>query len=244
MDTLTQTFDERLQEIDAYLDLLDALERQVHDGLPRIGGAAITAQQQKILYSAVYLQLYNLVEATMTWCLEAVCRAAAKDGRWYPSDLTPEVRKEWVRTKARTHVNLTADKRLKATMELSEHLIKPLPISSWSIERRNSGSWDDLLIEDMIAGLGFTLQLSQDVIRGVKRRVRDDKGALSLIRDLRNSLAHGSLSFTECGDNVTAAELRQIKESTGSYLRAIIRSFCDHIGDYKFVVAARRPEAV
>jgi len=38
VDTLTETFEERLQEIDAYLDLLDALERQVHDGPPRIGG--------------------------------------------------------------------------------------------------------------------------------------------------------------------------------------------------------------
>ena len=54
MDTLAETFEERLQEIDAYLDLLDALERQVHDGPPKIGGGRITAQQQKILYSAVY----------------------------------------------------------------------------------------------------------------------------------------------------------------------------------------------
>ena len=112
MDTLTETFEERLQEIDAYLDLLDALERQVHDGPPKIGGGTITAQQQKILYSAVYLQLYNLVEATVTWCLDAVCTAAADNGRWLPGDLTSELRREWIRTKARTHVNLTEDNRL------------------------------------------------------------------------------------------------------------------------------------
>ena len=60
MDQLTQIFEGALQEIEAYLDLLEALERQVREGPPRIGGAAITTQQQKILYSSVYLQLCDL----------------------------------------------------------------------------------------------------------------------------------------------------------------------------------------
>ena len=111
MDTLTLAFEERLLELDAYLDLLDALERQTQHGPPVIGGGPVTAQQQKILYSAVYLQLYNLVEATVTWCLEAVCAAAAKDGRWCPSDLSAELRREWVRTTAQTHAGLNDENR-------------------------------------------------------------------------------------------------------------------------------------
>ena len=110
VDSLTEVFEERFQEIDAYLNLLDALERQAHAGPPMIGGGLITVQQQKILYSAVYLQLYNLVEATVTWCLDAVCAAAAQDGRWLPSDLSEELRREWVRTTAQTHAGLNADR--------------------------------------------------------------------------------------------------------------------------------------
>lgn len=243
MDTLTETFEERLQEIDAYLDLLDALERQVHDGPPKIGGGTITAQQQKILYSAVYLQLYNLVEATVTWCLDAVCTAAADNGRWLPGDLTSELRREWIRTKARTHVNLTEDNRLAATIEFCEHLIQSLPVSAWKIDRRSAGSWDDLLIEEMTERIGCRVRLSQEVRTGIKRKIRDDKSALALVRDFRNRLAHGSLSFTECGEGVTAAELRQMKESTGNYLRGIVDSFCDYIATYEFITPARRPVA-
>lgn len=88
---LNGAFEDRLQEIDAYLTLMDALERQIQVGPPRIGGELITAQQQKILYSSVYLQLYNLVEATATWCVEAVASAAADGGRWRPNDLTIEL---------------------------------------------------------------------------------------------------------------------------------------------------------
>ena len=73
-DKLRDDFEERLQEIETYLDLLDMLEKQVRLGPPMMGESTISAQQQKILYSSVYLQLYNLVEATVHWCLKAVDR--------------------------------------------------------------------------------------------------------------------------------------------------------------------------
>ena len=67
MATLEQSFEDRRQEIEAYLALLEVLDREVQSGRPpTIGETAITARQQRILYSAVYLQLYNLVEATVT----------------------------------------------------------------------------------------------------------------------------------------------------------------------------------
>ena len=58
-DPLLEAFEERLQEIDAYLDLLDAIQHQAQTGPPKIGDVTITTQQQRILYSSVYLQLYN-----------------------------------------------------------------------------------------------------------------------------------------------------------------------------------------
>lgn len=243
MDALVETFEERLQEINAYLDLLDAVERQVQEGAPNMGTDKITVQQQRIMYSAVYLQLYNLVEATVTWCLEAVCEAASENARWVPGDLISELRREWIRTKARTHVELNGENRLAATIEFCEHLIQALPVSGWQIERRSAGSWDDLLIEDMTARIGCRIQLSQAVRTGIKRKIRDDKSALALIRDFRNRLAHGSLSFTECGEGVTAKELREIKNSTGNYLREIVDSFCRYIATFEFITPARRPAA-
>ena len=93
----------------------------------------------------------------------------------------------------------------------------------------------------MTERIGCRVQLSQEVFTGIKRKIRDDKSALALVRDFRNRLAHGSLSFTECGEGVTAAELRQMKESTGSYLREIVGAFRDFISTYEFLSPARRP---
>lgn len=241
MDLLTETFEDRLQEIETYLDLLDALERQVQERSPTVGGVPITAQQQKILYSSVYLQLYNLVEATVTWCVDAVCAAAAKDARWRPGDLSMDLRREWVKHTARTHIDLNHEHRLDSAVAMCDSLIQALPVLAWTVERGGGGNWDEEEIKTIARRLGLELTISPEVYLGVKRRIRDDKGSLVLVKDLRNRLAHGSLSFAECGDGVTAFDLRDLKNRTASYLREVVAAFRAHIEGHGFLVQSRRP---
>jgi hypothetical protein len=236
-----QAFEERLQEIDAYLDLLEALERQVRRGPPTIGGAPITARQQKILYSSVYLQLYNLVEATATWCIDAVTEAAAKGARWRPADLASPLRREWVRTTARTHTDLNCDHRLEAAVGLCDTLLKSTPISQWGIEKGGGGNWDDNALEAITERIGCDLNISAQVKTAAKRRIRDDKGSLGLVKHLRNRLAHGNLSFEECGDGVTVVDLKDIRQRTADYLREVIVSFQKYIDELLFISLDCRP---
>src|ERR1700759_1669280 len=99
---LDTAFKDRLSEIEAYLSFLEGVEIEAQSGPPRLGadGALITTQQQRILYSGVFLQLYNLVESTVVRCLDAVTQAAIASGTWSPGDLTTELRKEWIRVMA------------------------------------------------------------------------------------------------------------------------------------------------
>jgi hypothetical protein len=242
MASLDAAFDERLKEIDSYLDLLDALERQVQIGPPNIGGAPITVQQQKVLYSSVYLQLYNLVEATVTWCIDAIAAATA-DGRWQPADLTAELRREWIRSTARTHVDLSYDNRLSASVEVCERFIQARPVRNWIIAKGGGGNWDDLEIEGIAERLGFQLRsrITPAAFSGIKRHIRDDKGALELIKDLRNKLAHGNMSFEECGEGATVSQLRDIKERSALYLREVVSVFTTFIDTHEFLLPARRP---
>lgn len=236
-----QPFDDRLQEIDAYLVLLESLERQVQMGPPTIGGSPITAQQQKILYSSVYLQLYNLVEATATWCVNAVAQASAEESRWRPSDLRDELRREWVRTTAKTHINLNFDNRLNTSVEFCDHLLNALPIVEWVVEKGGGGNWDDNELEAITDRLGCELRITREIEIAAKRRIRDDKGALGLVKYLRNRLAHGTISFEECGDGVTVLDLKDLRERIANYLRAVIISFNRYLDDYLFIIPERRP---
>jgi MAE_28990/MAE_18760-like HEPN len=246
MNNFSQAFEDRLQEIEAYLNLLEGLEQQVQEGPPQFGksGATITVQQQRILYSSIYLQLYNLVESTITRCLEAVCESVTSRST-HPGHLSDSLRREWVRFIARTHTELNYENRLKSALELCDHFIQTLPISNFEIEKGAGGNWDDDTIDRIICTrLGFDLRISPDVYRGVKRPFRNDKGTLEFIKHLRNELAHGSLSFAECGEGVTVSDLRELTNRTSLYLREVVDCFKSSIDAYEFLMPEQRPTGV
>ncbi|HXT18708.1 MAG TPA: MAE_28990/MAE_18760 family HEPN-like nuclease [Gemmatimonadaceae bacterium] len=244
MNELGAAFEERLQEIQTYLDLLEGVEKQVQDGPPRLGenGLTISAQQQRILYSSVYLQLYNLVEATITRCIDQLSKAVAGDGRWFPLDLSDALRREWVRFTARTHVEQSSDKRLDSALALFNQVAERRPVSRLHIVKTSAGNWDDHAIDELAERLGLPLRIPDETANSVKRHYKNDQGPLKFIKVTRNDLAHGILSFAECGEGVTVAELRDLTQKTSVYLRAVLSSFQRSIEAHEFLVPDRRPD--
>jgi hypothetical protein len=239
---LLTAFNERMAEVETYLDFLLVLETQAQRGPPKIDGAEhpISAQQQKILYSSVYLQLYNLIESTMTRCIESISEAAVANS-WKPGDLCNSLRKEWVRYVARTHADLSPDHRLASALELCQQLVSALPVNQLTIEKGGGGNWDDSAIEAISERLGFQLVVSQPVYSAVKRRIRDDLGPLALVKALRNQLAHGSISFAECAEDVTVTQLIELKDKTCNYLREVVLQFCGYVERFEFLIPEKRP---
>lgn len=242
MSDLIGAFNERLQEIDAYLDLLGAVEQQVQNGprSPQIGATTITVQQQRILYASVYLQLYNLVESTVTNCLDAF--STAINGTWLPSDLSADLRREWVRCIARTHTELNYDNRLEAALSLCNHLVQTLPVLAFNVEKGGGGNWDDNAIQDITRRLGLNLKISTEVFSNIKQPFRNGMGPLVFIRSLRNDLAHGSISFAECGEGMTVTDLRDLKERTAAYLKEVVDFFKASIDAHDFLRSEHRPK--
>lgn len=248
MENVSQAFEERLQEIEAYLDLLEALEKQVQQGLPKIGvnevtSTVITVQQQRILYSSVYLQLYNLVESTVSRCLDTVSKVIT-DKNLQPSDLSSNLCREWVRCIARTHTDLGYDKRLESALELFNHIVQASPVLTFKLEKGGGGNWDDEEIYKLSQRLGLSLNISNKTRQDIKQPFRDDKGALVLIRTLRNKLAHGDLSFAECGENITAHQLRQLTDRVALYMREVVACFKSSMDAHEFLQPTRRPTGV
>lgn len=242
MEDVKQLFEERRNEIDSYVEFLDALERAIQSGAPRLsGGDVITVQQQKILYAGIFLQLYNLVEATVVRCVDGVTEAALSSGDWKPSDLILTLRKEWVRVMARTHVELNYEHRLESALALCGHLVDSLSVDGFKMDKGGGGNWDDSAIESIAGRLGFQLKVSESVYKAIKKPFRDEKGPLALVKGLRNSLAHGGISFAECGENVTVSELRALAKSTSDYLMEVVEAFSAYVKRHEFLREDRRP---
>jgi hypothetical protein len=240
MTVLRENFEERLQEVYAHLGLLEDLEAALIQGPLTIGASAraVSPLQQRILYSGVYLQLYNLVEATVSWCAREVCRAA--DQNWKPADLSPSLRKQWVRSKYRPDGEANEETRMAAALRLCELLIAGTPVKM-EIDTGAGGNWDDEKIFAFCKLLGVPARISATTSAAVKQDFRDGKGALKLIVYLRNKLAHGTLSFSECAGDAPVSQLRDLAERTETYLREVISSFETFIAGHHFLAPDRRP---
>jgi hypothetical protein len=235
-------FDERLSEVYAYLDFLNELEVASQAGSPRFGttGAPLSPQQTHILKAGLFVQLYNLVEATITRCLDALSDASWS-GQWKPGDLNLALRKEWVKVFVSANKDLNADNRLRQAVLLSEFLITASPLQEYKLEKGGGGNWSDKQIEEMLKRVGLQLRLSPEVRAAAKRKFRDDLGPLALIVKLRNDLAHGAISFSECGENETVLGLREMCQNTELYLRSIVKAVEVFIERHEFLEPARRP---
>ena len=239
MSDLTDFFEERLQELDSYVKLLETLDSVTQSGTPRFHGADsnITVEQQRILYSSVYLQLYNLVEATVTRCVLSIT-AAAGDSGMQPLRLIEPLRREWVRAMARTHeVDMGVDKRLEAALAMFDHLVAGLEAGAFEVKVGGGGNWDDENIEKVSARLGCHLTITKPTKTAVKRHRLDELGALKLVKLRRNQLAHGGISFVSCSDNVVVGDLRALVHDVGAYLRETVACFEIFVSSHAFLTA-------
>lgn len=235
MSFLRSEFEERLAEVDEHLDLLVQLEACAASGPPRFEGSVktISVNQQRILYSTLYLQLYNLVESTMNLCFDYLAKEMIAN-RVGPGELAPELRREWVRLMAKTHIPLTDENRLNVAMQMAMHLVASLPISDFEIAKGGGGNWDHLEIEKMLKRLGVKLKTPRLLYRRMQRRVRDDLGPIALVKKLRNDLAHGSTSFVDGAGAANCSDLMNVRNTTADFMRVVVMAFERYIENVGF----------
>lgn len=103
------------------------------------------------------------------------------------------------------------------------------------------GNWDDQAIEAMSKRLGLQLVVSKPVHSAIKRKFRDELGPLALVKNLRNRLAHGSISFVQCAEDANVSRLVELKESTVDYLREVVGCFTRYLESLEYLRPERRP---
>ncbi|WP_243107006.1 MAE_28990/MAE_18760 family HEPN-like nuclease [Actinomyces lilanjuaniae] len=137
--------------------------------------------------------------------------------------------------------DLGPKRRLEAALGMCEQLLDQVPVKGFKIDPGGGGNWDDVSIKELCERVGCRLVISRDVSQAAKRHIRDNMGALKLVKDRRNRLAHGSLSFVECcGETVTVGELKEVADAVSDYLREAVGCFDSFIA--REIVGKRRRE--
>lgn len=219
MDSFREDFDNRSGEILAYLDLLRFIE---HAGAELLSSEnhenklAITAQSRKTLKGTVYILLYNLIESTMR---EAIC---------FIHETIYEKNIDFDSLKG----NLKSEilKRLKSESVSVDNLVSGLTgkgiacgISYGTFNKKKlfSGNIDREEIKGKSLIYGFSTNSEYTHTKHGEK--------LATIKQHRNDLAHGNVSFAELGKNVSYQDLENVSLEVIAYLDSIANNIEHYI---------------
>ena len=61
-------------------------------------------------------------------------------------------------------------------------------------------------------------------------------GGLELIKIFRNELAHGEVSFVQCGERLDLVQLKELSKIVFDYLQAVIKLFTSFITNKEYLL--------
>lgn len=231
MESVIDSFNERVQEIDLYFKMLLSLEQPdtqlffPHRKRPH-QYKRLDPDWLKTLKATAFLLIYNLIESSVREGIGAIYDQARQDG-CTAATLEERIRKIWInqhfkKIESGNSVNSFREKghelvELVLTMAVTDLDKELLPVS---------GNLDARKIRELCDKHGMTFSTHRLAHMGDK---------LVTIKDKRNSLAHGDESFAECGRQHTVTELIEIKNQAIRYIRGVLRNIKTYVnrGSYK-----------
>jgi CRISPR/Cas system-associated endoribonuclease Cas2 len=231
MQQVKQGFKDRVDEIDLYYKLLsNIITREAQLIFPSENNIRenFNVKISSMLKSSATLQLYNLVESTISKCLVEVHKAFTTDKLQY-SELSDEIQKLWIGfhydyfKKTSNEKDVLHNLKVLVDTWVKNHL--PIDLTYEAFTKHNqgsnfSGNLDSKEIRKLAEKYGINFNLECAEIRSVKSR--------------RNKLAHGEVSFEEQGRVDSMHYMIQLKDKTVDFLRQFIKAVDDYIANKKY----------
>lgn len=212
---------EDIEEIYRLLHFITSVE--THKGLPIVNSLTqeefkVSMEMQCIMKSQFLITLYNLVESTVCDCLNTIYDTILDEGLTY-SQVSDPIRKMWIRHhKDKNHPI--------HSMSEEDRMAEDCPIQFQNVAINVSGSLDIKKIHEIFGKHGCRLDI----------RNRDKfGGSFLVVKNRRNLLAHGNISFSDCGSNYIISDLRKYKNDVISGLEELINQVRIYIDNEEYV---------
>ncbi|WP_416261813.1 MAE_28990/MAE_18760 family HEPN-like nuclease [Gibbsiella quercinecans] len=226
MESFREDFDNRSGEILAYLDLLKFIENAGAEIVSKKTKKEffVSSEARKTLKGTIYILLYNLVESTMR---EAICfiHDELYSKKISFDDLGDGLKKEIIRRIKNSSVNLE-----QIMNGLKNDISCGITISTFNKKKLFSGNIDKDEIVEKSKIYGFS----------VSSDYKHTKHGESLftVKQHRNDLAHGNVSFSEIGKNVSYEDIEIISLEVIAYLDAISENIEKYIHNRNFLAGS------
>lgn len=218
---IKRIYEERYNEVSDYLQLLkfvdDLATTETWSG-KKYDKSIITYQpqrdMQKILRANTYLLMYNLVESTFAMMIEYV-QTHINDEKKPLLNFIPEIRK------------ICAKSCFKISEDAIEHMAsnKPIYIDDWKLSY--SGN---VTMQSIKSFLG-TIKCAPKTTLNEK----DVEASLEKIKQTRNCLAHGNMSFADKGTSITYDAAKEDFEKATQYLREMLSNLERYVQNTEYL---------
>ena len=212
MQAIFDMFDERVQEIDLYFVAIKELDQGATNHTTE--APYFNSEFIKILKANTLLMIYNLVESTVMGGILEIYDKLKQEGLTY-SGVRKEIKDIWFSYKFRqvydqqAHFNSYKGKALEIVNSILTGEVIELDRKATAI----SGNLDAQQIRNVCNEHGIVFQTDAASRGGI---------VLETVKDRRNDLAHGTLSFAECGRDYSLDDLGKIKDETVLFLRGLL----------------------
>jgi len=213
MQAAKDEFKERVADVGAYLDFLAALETRVGGEIVDPG---VDQQCLQVMKASAFLLLYNIIESTVTSSFQHIYDEVAANS--IPYDLLSKDLQEvwWSQQLGKlSSDSANRDTYLRCAKRLGNAIYAGDSVTLDARSLPISGSLEAEKIRQLCKVHGITLKVERQALGGAE---------LKTVKDKRNSLAHGLVSFSECGRDYTVADLKRISDQVITFLRSLIAS--------------------
>lgn len=175
-----------------------------------------------VVRSNVKIMIYNIIEYTVTSLVQAIYDQIKEDQCGY-ADVSEKLRIIWHRTRMHSSINnpnANNNTAERVSKELLDHAVANNALRFEARHSLASGNLDGNKILQLFDDHGVSVHTANS-------GYREDE--LKDIKNRRNDLAHGSVSFTEAGSQITTSELAELLGHVDSFLTQLRKDVIDYL---------------
>lgn len=225
MITVKIEFEKRVSEVEEYFKLLDNFfekdailyfpNKQTHKY------KRLNPELEKVLKANSFLLLYNVIEASIKQSLTEIYDQITSKGVTY-NQVTSHFKQLWIKENYKNF----KDQGEKNIFQFISGIENDVIEIEFDANKIISGNIDRRKIEYFSQAYGFSTQVHYSAGNGDK---------LHQVKVRRNNLAHGNISFSECGREFTYEDLCEIKKQVIRYMRQILNNIDKFLNEEKFL---------